>query len=57
MPSWPPSAPSSATPSRRLAHRVDVPAQVKAKKDDTVAKLHDAKVEATRRVHARARRR
>jgi altronate dehydratase len=33
-----------------LAHRVDVPAQVKAKKDDTVAKLHDAKVEATRRV-------
>jgi len=34
-----------------LAHRVDVPAQVKAKKDDTVAKLHDAKVEATRRVH------
>jgi len=34
-----------------LAHRVDVPAQVKAKKDDTVTKLHDAKVEATRRVH------
>ena len=34
-----------------LAHRVDVPAQVKAKKDDTVAKLYDAKVEATRRVH------
>jgi hypothetical protein len=34
-----------------LAHRVDVPAQVKAKKDDTIAKLQDAKVEATRRVH------
>src|SRR4029078_774380 len=34
-----------------VAHRVDVPAQVKAKKDDTVAKLHDAKVEASRRVH------
>ena len=34
-----------------LAHRVDVPAQVKAKKDDTLAKLQDAKVEATRRVH------
>ena len=34
-----------------LAHRVDVPAQVKAKKDDTVAKLQDAKAEATRRVH------
>jgi hypothetical protein len=34
-----------------LAHRVDVPAQVKAKKDDTLAKLQDAKVQATRRVH------
>jgi len=34
-----------------LAHRVDVPAQVKAKKDDTVAKLQEAKAEATRRVH------
>ena len=34
-----------------LAHRVDVPAQVKAKRDDTLAKLQDAKVEATRRVH------
>lgn len=34
-----------------LAHRVDVPAQVKAKKDDTLAKLQDAKVEASRRVH------
>jgi hypothetical protein len=34
-----------------LAHRVDVPAQVKAKKAETVAKLQDAKVEASRRVH------
>ena len=34
-----------------LSHRVDVPAQVKAKKDETVAKLQDAKTEATRRVH------
>lgn len=34
-----------------LAHRVDVPAQVKAKKDDTVAKLNEAKAEAARRVH------
>jgi Protein of unknown function (DUF3618) len=34
-----------------LAHRVDVPAQVKAKKAETVAKLQDAKTEATRRVH------
>ena len=34
-----------------LAHRVDVPAQVKAKKAETVAKLQDAKLEATRRVH------
>jgi hypothetical protein len=34
-----------------LAHRVDVPAQVKAKKAETAAKLHDAKAEATRRVH------
>jgi len=34
-----------------LAHRVDVPAQVKAKKAETVAKLQDAKVEAARRVH------
>ena len=34
-----------------LAHRVDVPAQVRAKKDDTLAKLQDAKVEASRRVH------
>ena len=34
-----------------LAHRVDVPAQVKAKKDDTLAKLQDAKVQASRRVH------
>src|SRR6478752_4048920 len=34
-----------------LAHRVDVPAQVKAKKAETVAKLQDAKVQASRRVH------
>jgi hypothetical protein len=34
-----------------LAHRVDVPAQVKAKKDDTVAKLQEAKVQASRRMH------
>jgi Protein of unknown function (DUF3618) len=34
-----------------LAHRVDVPAQVRAKKDDTLAKLQDAKVQASRRVH------
>jgi hypothetical protein len=34
-----------------LAHRVDVPAQVKARKDDTVAKLNEAKAEAARRVH------
>lgn len=34
-----------------LAHRVDVPAQVRAKKDDTLAKLQDAKIEASRRVH------
>lgn len=34
-----------------LAHRVDVPAQVKAKKDDTVARLQEAKVQASRRVH------
>ena len=34
-----------------LAHRVDVPAQVKAKKAETTAKLQDAKAEATRRVH------
>jgi hypothetical protein len=34
-----------------LAHRVDFPAQVKAKKDDTVAKLQATKVEAARRVH------
>ena len=34
-----------------LAHRVDVPAQVKAKKAETVARLQDAKTEATRRVH------
>jgi hypothetical protein len=34
-----------------LAHRVDVPAQVKAKKAEATAKLHDAKTEATRRVH------
>ena len=34
-----------------LAHRVDVPAQVKAKRAETVAKLQDAKLEATRRVH------
>ena len=34
-----------------LAHRVDVPAQVKAKKDDTVAKLQEAKAQAARRVH------
>lgn len=34
-----------------LTHRVDVPAQVKAKKDDTIAKLHEAKAQATRRVH------
>ena len=34
-----------------LAHRVDVPAQVRAKKDDTVAKLHEAKAEAARRMH------
>jgi hypothetical protein len=34
-----------------LAHRVDVPAQVKAKKAETVAKLQDAKTEASRRVH------
>jgi Protein of unknown function (DUF3618) len=34
-----------------LAHRVDVPAQMKAKKAETAAKLHDAKAEATRRVH------
>ena len=34
-----------------LAHRVDVPAQVKAKKDDTVARLQEAKTEAARRVH------
>ena len=34
-----------------LAHRVDVPAQVKAKKDDTVAKLQEAKAQASRRVH------
>ena len=32
-----------------LAHRVDVPAQVKAKKAETVAKLQDAKTEASRR--------
>jgi hypothetical protein len=37
-----------------LAHRVDVPAQVKAKKAETVSKLHDAKAEATRRVHESA---
>ena len=34
-----------------LAHRVDVPAQVKEKKAETVAKLQDAKAEAARRVH------
>ena len=34
-----------------LAHRVDVPAQVKAKKAETVARLQDAKDEAARRVH------
>jgi len=34
-----------------LAHRVDVPAQVKAKRDDTLAKLQEAKTQATRRVH------
>ena len=34
-----------------LAHRVDVPAQVKAKKAETVAKLQDAKTQAARRVH------
>jgi hypothetical protein len=34
-----------------LAHRVDVPAQVRAKKDDTLAKLQDAKLQASRRVH------
>jgi len=34
-----------------LAHRVDVPAQVKAKKAETVAKLQDARDEAARRVH------
>jgi Protein of unknown function (DUF3618) len=34
-----------------IAHRVDVPAQVKAKKAETVAKLQDAKVQASRRVH------
>ena len=33
-----------------LAHRVDVPAQVKARKDDAVARLQDARAEATRRV-------
>jgi hypothetical protein len=33
-----------------LAHRVDVPAQVKAKKAETVAKLNDAKLQASRRV-------
>ena len=33
-----------------LAHRVDVPAQVKAKRAETVAKLQDAKVQASRRV-------
>ena len=33
-----------------LAHRVDVPAQVKAKKEETVSKLHDAKSEAVHRV-------
>ena len=33
-----------------LTHRVDVPAQVKAKKAETVARLQDAKAEATRRV-------
>ena len=33
-----------------LAHRVDVPAQVKAKRAETVAKLQDARLEATRRV-------
>jgi hypothetical protein len=34
-----------------LAHRVDVPAQVKAKKDDTVARLQATKDEAIHRVH------
>lgn len=34
-----------------LAHRVDVPAQVRAKTDDTLAKLQDAKVQASRRMH------
>jgi hypothetical protein len=34
-----------------LTHRVDVPAQVKAKKAETVAKLQDARTEAARRVH------
>jgi hypothetical protein len=33
-----------------LAHRVDVPAQVKEKKAETVAKLQDAKAEALHRV-------
>jgi hypothetical protein len=33
-----------------LAHRVDVPAQVKAKKAETVARLQDAKTQAARRV-------
>ena len=33
-----------------LAHRVDVPAQVKAKRAETVAKLQDAKLGAVRRV-------
>jgi hypothetical protein len=34
-----------------LAHRVDVPSQVKAKRDETVAKLQDAKAHAAQRVH------
>jgi transposase-like protein len=34
-----------------LAHRVDVPAQVRAKRAEATAKLQDAKAEAGRRVH------
>ena len=37
-----------------LAHRVDVPAQVKAKKEETVSKLQDAKTEAVHRVQESA---
>jgi hypothetical protein len=34
-----------------LAHRVDVPAQVRAKKEDTLARLQATRVEAAHRVH------